>query len=232
MRFSAGLSSGRPVAAALEKSYFEENSRTSKWIVNERDAMGTVRRLAVTMVFCLPAMTVAAQVLPPEQQIAGAVSPAPEELQAGAKVYGYAADGRFTTLREGTNEMVCIADDPSDDRFHAACYHASLEPFMARGRALRAEGKDRADVMRIREEEANAGTLKMPDQPAALYSFTGSPESFNPETGEVTGARRLYVVYIPYATAESTGLSPHGGSGTPWIMDPGKPWAHIMISPE
>jgi len=40
----------------------------------------------------------------------------------------------------------------------------------------------------------------------------------------------LYVIYIPYATVESTGLATSPVSeGAPWLMDAGKPWAHIMV---
>ena len=48
----------------------------------------------------------------------------------------------------------------------------------------------------------------------------------------MTGARPLYVVYIPFATAESTGLSATPAPGTPWIMFPGTPKAHIMFVPD
>ena len=66
---------------------------------------------------------------PAARQIATAVSPLPEPLQKGAKVMGYDPAGKFTTLRKGTNDMVCIADDPTGERYHVACYHKSLEPF-------------------------------------------------------------------------------------------------------
>ena len=32
------------------------------------------------------------------------------------------------------------------------------------------------------------------------------------------------------ATVETTGLPPSAPAGSPWLMDPGKPWAHIMLS--
>jgi hypothetical protein len=59
------------------------------------------------------------QKLTTEQQIAAAVLSAPEETRTGAKVYGYDNDGKFITLREGTNEMICIADDINKDGFKA-----------------------------------------------------------------------------------------------------------------
>ena len=167
---------------------------------------------------------------PADEQIAAAVSAAPEEDRAGARVLGYTASGELVELRPGTNDMVCLGDDPTDDRWHVACYHESLEPFMARGRALRAEGHSRDEVNAVREEEARAGTLPMPQQSAALYQLSGSPEAFDYVSGKVVEASPLYVVYIPYATEETTGLSTKPITrGAPWIMDPGKPWSHIMI---
>jgi hypothetical protein len=172
-------------------------------------------------------------VVPPtDQQIVAAVSAAPRELREGAAVLGYSAEGRLVSLRPGSNDLICLANDPAGTRFHVACYHRSLEPFMARGRALRAQGirGDAVDSTRFRE--IAAGELKMPAQPAALYTLTGPPGSFDASTGQVTGARPLYVVYIPYATAATTGLSATPIRGAPWVMFPGTPKAHIMFAPD
>lgn len=166
-----------------------------------------------------------------EKQIEAAVSPAPDEMQKGARVLGYNDDAELITLREGTNELVCLADDPKQERFHVACYHKDLEPFMKRGRELRAEGKSRDQVTIIRREEIKSGDIPMPEKPMALYSLTGPADGFNYTTGIVRQARPLYVVYVPYATEETTGIAPSPVSnGAPWLMDPGTPWAHIMVS--
>jgi len=169
-----------------------------------------------------------------KEQIAAAVSPAPKALRADAKVYGYNENGEFVTLREANSstEIYCISDKPGDDKFHVACYYKELEPFMARGRALRKQGYNHAEVDSIRRVEIKAGKLKMWTKPSALYSITGPADSFDYEAMQVEKGKPLYVVYIPHATPESTGLvrSPMG-KGAPWIMEPGTPWAHIMIMP-
>src|SRR4249919_201837 len=74
------------------------------------------------------------------QQIAAAVLPAPTELRDGATVFGYDGKGKLGVLRQGTGALNCLAPDPTGKDFHVACYHKSMEPFMARGRALRASG--------------------------------------------------------------------------------------------
>lgn len=168
----------------------------------------------------------------PGLQIAGALAAAPEDRREGAAVLGYSPSGELVTLREGTNEIVCLADEPGDDRFHVACYHRSLEPYMQRGRELRAEGIESADSFRIRHEEADAGKLEMPASPAALYNLGGPLSIFDTATGQVTGGSWVWVVYTPYATEQSTGLPTTPlAPGAPWIMRPGTASSHIMIVP-
>jgi len=171
----------------------------------------------------------AAQIPAAQIQIAGAVSAAPAAFRDGATVIGYSNYHRFATLRQGTNEMVCLATDPSETRWHVACYHKDLEPFMALGRQLEATGTSRGEVDSLRFEAIKAGKIKMPEGPRMLYNLYAPADSVDSATGLARGAAGLQVVYIPYATPESTGLSASPGGGLPWLMYPGKPWAHIMI---
>ena len=123
--------------------------------------------------------------------------------------------------------MICLADDPKQKGFSVACYHKDLDPFMARGRELTAQGKA-AEVFKIREEEVKSGKLKMPDR-SILNVTTGT---VNETTHEVSELYTRYVIYIPWATPESTGipLTPIA-DGAPWMMNPGTHRAHIMINP-
>jgi hypothetical protein len=173
------------------------------------------------------------QLMSSAAQIAAAISPLPPEFREGATVLGYAATAKgLTQLRAGSGPFICLADDPSEPRFHVACYHNTLEPFMARGRALRATGVTGAGVDSVRFAEIKSGKLNMPKNPAALYSITTKPEEVNAETGALpANARQLYVVYIPFETAASTGLPATPAGGMPWIMFPGSPKAHIMFVP-
>ncbi len=172
-----------------------------------------------------------AQTPSPEQQIAAAVLPLPDEMRAGATVLGYGAEGSLVTLRRGDGMMICLADDPALPPFHVACYHRSLEPFMARGRALRASGVTGEQVDTVRFREIDEGTLKMPTQPAALFSLSGEPGSWDPTTNTVSGGRALYAVYIAGATPATTGITTTPAMGKPWLMYPGTPKAHIMLIP-
>ena len=182
-----------------------------------------------------PVMLVDAQSLsypPPQRQIAAAESPLPPNLQKGAKVLGFNERGKLVTLRSGTNDMVCVADNPAGKQFHVACYHESLEPFMARGRELHAMKKSKEAVDSTRLRDIRIGRYRMPSKPAALYQYFAHRDSVDSGTGAVRSAQYLYVVYTPYATNKSTGISENPVEGGPWIMNPGKPWAHLMIAPQ
>jgi len=164
-----------------------------------------------------------------ELQIAAAVLAAPAELRQGAAVLGYDAEGRLVTLREGTNEMICLASDPAKTSFSVACYHKELEPYMARGRELLAQkvtGQKRND---IRWKEVADGKLALPREPRTLYVLTGS--GFDAVSGKVADSYLRWVIYVPYATPESTGLSTKASDSAPWLMSPGTAGAHIMINP-
>lgn len=172
------------------------------------------------------------KVLPLDVQIKTATLAAPVDLRDGAMVHGYNEQGEMVVLRKGTNQIVCLADDPSKKGVNVSCYSKKLEPFMARGRELSAEGKNEMEKREIRKKEAEAGTLTLTDSPGMTTILSGSEENYNPETGELTDGYLRYVIYIPYATAESTGLPEKPfAPGMPWIMDPGTHRAHIMITP-
>jgi len=163
--------------------------------------------------------------------IATALMAAPKESRSGCKVIGYNMAGEFVTLREGDNEFIVLVDNPNQDGFNAACYHKDLEPFMARGRALRAEGKTGKEIFAIREAEMKSGQIKITPG-STLHIYYGTKTVYDPETSKVEGAQLRYVVYMPWATSESTGLpEAPKAPNHPWIMNPGTHRAHIMISP-
>lgn len=171
------------------------------------------------------------KVLPPEVQIKIALLAAPEDQREGAMVYGYNQKKEFVVLREGTNNTICLAPNIGQAGLYAYAYPKSMDPFMARGRELIAQGK-RKERDAIREAEIKAGTLSYPLEPTILYGYYGGTEEVNMETGEIKDAKRRYVIYMPYATAETIGISDKQGlPGMPWLMGAGTYKAHIMITP-
>lgn len=167
-----------------------------------------------------------------ETQIKLALLSAPAEKRDSAAVYGYSANKELVLLRPGSNELICLGDDPNQPGFSVACYHKDLEPFMKRGRELRKLGKTSREIFDTREKEVKAGKLQMPKQPATLFVYSASKEDYNDMTGEIKKGYLRSVIYTPYATPQTTGLplKPEA-PGLPWMMDPGTHAAHIMINP-
>ncbi len=186
---------------------------------------------ALVMTFVLGAASQAAPAARPatDARIAGALQAAPADRRDGAAVLAPGPDGTLVELRPGTNDLVCVADDPEKDGFEVVCYHKDLAAFFARGRQLLAQGVTGRDREQMRWKEIESGALAMPREPRASHVLTGS--RFDPATGTVEGAFLRWVLYVPNATAESTGLPTTPAPGVPWLMFAGTPGAHIMITP-
>jgi hypothetical protein len=188
--------------------------------------------LLFSIAFLIAISTFSQSIPSKEVQTKTALMAAPDDKREAATVYGFDEKGELTVLRKGTNEMICLADDPKSPGFNASCYHNTLEPFMERGRQLKKEGKSAKEIFDIREEEAKSGKLKMPKDGVTLFVLSADAADYNPETGELKDPYLRYVVYIPWATEASTGLPlKPSGPAMPWIMDPGTHRAHIMINP-
>ncbi|TFV96260.1 hypothetical protein E4S40_08540 [Algoriphagus kandeliae] len=186
----------------------------------------------LTLIFLSLSFSAFCQQAPSKEiQIKLALLAAPEDQRAEATVYGY-QNGEIVLLRKGSNQTVCLGDDPNREGLSVSCYHSSAQPFMERGWALRKEGKNAQEIFNTREAEAKAGKLQLPDQGSVLHALVADEKDVNWATGEAQNTYTRSVVYIPWATAESTGLPlKPAGPGLPWIMDPGTHRAHIMINP-
>lgn len=185
--------------------------------------------LAVTATATATAVSAQASLPPAAQQIAAAVLPLPGDMRAGATVMGYREAGKLVVLREGTNGMHCLALYVTRPDFHVACYHQGLEPFMARGRELRATGVTGAMVDSVRFREVREKKLPLPAM-GSLYTITAKKEDFDPATNKVKEGGLLAVVYVPNATPESTGITARPRADGPWLMFPGTLKAHIMMA--
>jgi hypothetical protein len=165
-------------------------------------------------------------------QIKLALLAAPPEKRDSATVYGYDANKNLVVIKKGSNELICLASNPDDTGFSVSCYNKNLEPLMQSGRELRKRGIKGKELFDERAKEVKEGSLKMPDGPSTLYVYSADSKDVNKSTGEVKKGYLRYVIYIPFATAESTGLPTKPSSqGMPWIMDAGTYRAHVMIDP-
>ena len=167
--------------------------------------------LLMTMLGVAPA---AAQDVPKDAQIAQAVMAAPEDRRAGAAVLGFVG-GSIVPLRPGTNDLVCLADNPAVEGFSVACYHKDLEPFMARGREMTAQGitDDKVRDQTRYDEEVKAGKLSMPKEPRTLYVMTGK----SVDAGPGDGRRGLHALGDLRAVRDGRDHGPADEAGRPGV---------------
>lgn len=159
-----------------------------------------------------------------DEQIADAVQILPKDLRAGATVVTYdATTGERNVLRQGTNFIEC---QPRMADGFTRCYDKALAPRRDLEAKLRAEKKTNAEVQEAIAAAVKAGTL--PESPKAMMSYRGYDKSDR--------IQDLWVISLPNKTPEEVGVSTASqrdaalaGHGLPWMMQPGKPGAHIMI---
>lgn len=185
--------------------------------------------VAVAVAASSPALQAQTSTPSVDARIAGAVQAAPPDRRDGAAVLAPGPNGTLVELRAGSNDLICVADDPEKEGFEVVCYHRDLAPFFARGRALLAEGVTGREREQVRWKEIESGMLAMPKEPRASHVLTGA--AFDAATGTVKDAFLRWVLYVPNATAASTGLPTTPAPGVPWLMFAGTPGAHIMITP-
>lgn len=175
--------------------------------------------LVVSIVLTAPFAIVAAADMSTQDLIAQAVSPLPEAMRASATIVNYDAKGEPVVLREGTSIIVCTPDQPTEG-FAVSCYHKVLRAQRDMEAKLRAEGKDAKAVQAAVQAARESGKLSIPPQGTMMYMRSGKTEA---------EARVLWVMLMPGATPESTGLPTERGQGSPWLMRAGTPGAHVMM---
>jgi hypothetical protein len=153
-----------------------------------------------------------------DRQIRQALMPLPEDLRAGATVIGYNAEGEEIVLRRGSTDFTCTADSAATGYF-VSCFPNIIAEYRARSAELLVAGIPEDEYRDIVSAEIEAGKLHVPDR-SVIYYLSGP---------NLDNALPLMAIYLPGATAESTGLSTMANPFRPWLMFAGTPAAHIMI---
>jgi len=154
-----------------------------------------------------------------EDKVDQALLAAPESLRDDATVVEYAIAGQRTTLRQGTNSLVCEPDKP-EPGFRVQCYHKSWQPVRDRMQKWAADGKTAEESLALFDEALASGELE-DFVPGAIQYLLAGPDG---ESAEL----RL-TIRLPNATAESVGIPTQERTDGPWLMWAGTPRAHIML---
>jgi hypothetical protein len=157
-------------------------------------------------------------------EITQATLPLPEDLRAGATVYKYdPATGERKVLRQGNNHVECM---PRGEDGFTWCYNKVTSARRDYSAKLRAQKMDDKAIQVAMAEATKKGTI--PEAPFGVMSYR--------LYGKRDRIQLLWVLSVPGATPESIGVTTASARedalelrGTPWLMLPGTPGAHIMI---
>ena len=149
---------------------------------------------------------------------------APANLKDQATVIKWKPDQTYTTLRKGTNRMVCFdrSGFPLQQPFSVECTSLGNVDRVAQNMKIEALG-DRAKAQAAFDEAEKNGTRVKPEFGSVFYHWQGP---------EQARARGHMTVAVPGATTATMGLPENGRGGTAWIMNPGTTTAHIMVPGE
>lgn len=155
---------------------------------------------------------------PQSTLIDGALLAAPANLKDGAAIVLDMPGAKRVILRQGTNDMICRANTLKNG-FSTICYPKVLDAFWTRNAVLTQEGKTDAQIRDALSEDARAGRLKTPVGATTYEMVGGSQQSSLPHMA----------IFLPDATAQSSGLPDQWDHFRPWLMWAGTPVAHVMI---
>ena len=154
-----------------------------------------------------------------------AVLAAPAQLRAQATVIKWnPSDWTYTTLRKGTNRIVCFDKSglPGQLPFSLECTHLSNMPRAAQNMRFESE-PDRAKRQAALDAAEKDGSRAKPEFGSVWFHLMGADQAT---------ARTHMTIAVPGATGQSLGLPESGAPGTVWVMNPGTSTAHLMIPGE
>jgi hypothetical protein len=151
-------------------------------------------------------------------QTAQVVSALPTSMREGATVIKYDDAGEPVVLRQGSNDVFCVAV-PQTHQFAARCYSNALRPQRDLEGKLRAEGKNERDVQTAVKAAVAAGQIPQPEPGTVRYVRSGASE----ET-----ARTNWIILLPGAS-RTTGLPEQADQNTPWLSMPGTNGAYLTV---
>ena len=150
-----------------------------------------------------------------------ALTAAPDQLKNQATVIKWnPSNWTYTTLRKGTNRLVCFDKSgfPGQQPYSIEC--TSLGNLDRAAQNMKAEAEpDRAKRQASLDEMDKNGTRAKPEFGSVWYHVMGT---------DAEHVRHHMTIAVPMATAQSLGLPDNPQKGGVWIMNAGTTTAHLM----
>jgi hypothetical protein len=149
---------------------------------------------------------------------------APGNTKDQATVIKWKPDFTYTTLRKGTNKLVCYdrSGFPQQAAVSVECTSLGNLDRAAQNLKFEAAG-DKAKTQAMLDAAEKDGTRAKPEFGSVWYHILGADKDH---------ARPHMTIAVPGATAQSLGLPDKPGSGGVWIMNAGTSTAHLMVPGE
>jgi len=177
--------------------------------------------LLVAGVFLVPVSGLAQA---PDAAITTPLLAAPENLREGATVVKWSPDHTYTTLKKGTNRLVCYdrSGFPLQQPFSLECTSIANLDRVAQNMKAEALG-DKAKSEAALNAQEKDGTRAKPEFGSVWYHLMGPDREH---------ARPHMTIAVPGATMQTLGLPENGRQGGVWIMNAGTTTAHLMTPGE
>ncbi len=156
------------------------------------------------------------------QLIEQSLAAAPQRGRDGASVVKWAADHTHTTIKEGTNQIVCYSRADERDRppFAVQCTSLANLERVAQNRRFHAESTDPAGERALVAAAAQSGTRVEAEYGSWFRSMNGPDQA---------SAGIHTTIAMPGATSASSGFPENPGQGGAFIMAAGSTEAHLMV---
>ena len=148
--------------------------------------------------------------------VASAESAAPAAFATGATIYGFDAGGKMMTVREGSNQYWCMADDPATPTADPMCGDANSMGWV---------------MSWINKTEVPPGSVGL------IFMLAGGSDASNTdpyataETNDNNWVTTGPHIMIMNATEMMAGYPTDADPDTtqPYVMWAGSPYAHLMV---
>jgi len=156
-----------------------------------------------------------------------ALMAAPATLKDQATVVKWKSDFTYTTLRKGTNKLVCF--DKSGMALQPAvsieCTQLGNLDRVAQNMKVEAAAGERPKAQAQFDAMEKDGTRVKPEFGSVWYHVFGQDK----DHVDKEHTRTHMTIAVPGATAQSLGLPDNPQAGGVWVMNAGTSTAHLMV---
>jgi hypothetical protein len=167
---------------------------------------------------------------PRDIQIRLAKSAAPADISDHATLMVLGKNG-YETAVSGSNGFTCLVLRQRLDTLEPECYDAEGSRTTLHADLFIEEQRAKGVAEDVIEKAVDAGyqsgRFKAPAKSGIVYMLSPHTRVYDPELKKVIAVSGHLMFYAPYATAQTVG----SGKGAPYIANPGKPSALMIVVP-